>query len=169
MSLKMLQARRVAIVFAIVLALDQISKAIIRATLDFGTPYRGDVFFYFVRHQNTGLVGGVFSGVPYIGYLAPLLAFAVLVYLYRHLNPVSRWQSLAYGLVLGGAVGNIIDRVVFGAVTDFLQFHFYFIPFDFPWKYYPAFNLADSAIVIGVALLVLTWHSGEHENAPSTV
>jgi signal peptidase II len=60
-------------------------------------------------------------------------------------------------MVLGGAVGNFIDRIRLGSVTDFLQFHFYFIPFDFPWKFYPAFNLADTSIVIGVFILVLTW------------
>ncbi len=60
-------------------------------------------------------------------------------------------------MVLGGALGNFIDRLRFGSVTDFLQVHFYFIPFDFPWKFYPAFNLADSAIVMGVIALVFTW------------
>ena len=63
---------------------------------------------------------------------------------------------IAYGMILGGALGNFIDRIRLGAVTDFFQFHFLFIPFDFPWKYYPAFNIADSGIICGVILLFFT-------------
>jgi lipoprotein signal peptidase len=44
-----------------------------------------------------------------------------------------------------------------GAVTDFVQVHFYFVPFDFPWKFFPAFNVADACIDIGVVLLLITW------------
>jgi len=140
--------------------IDQIIKAIVRARID-TPPARGvDVFFQFTHHENTGVVGGAFREIPLFGYVAPLVAFAVLLYLIRHVHPESRFQWTAFGLILGGAIGNYIDRLVFGAVTDFLQFHFYFVPFDFPWKYYPAFNLADSAIVVGVGLLILGWNAG---------
>lgn len=143
--------------FAVVLAADQATKAIVIATIDVGGPYREDTFFYFTHQRNEGLVGGAFSGMKLITYTAPVVATLVLIYLYRHLNPESRLQQTAYGMVLGGALGNFIDRLRLGSVTDFIQVHFYFIPFDFPWKFYPAFNLADSAIVIGVFILVLTW------------
>ncbi|MDY0034116.1 MAG: signal peptidase II, partial [FCB group bacterium] len=90
----------------------------------------------------------------------PLFATAVLVYLFKHLNPLSKLQSVAYGCVAGGAIGNLIDRFRLGSVTDFIQVHFVFVKFDFPWKLYPAFNIADSAICIGVAaLIILTWRT----------
>ena len=89
-----------------------------------------------------------------------LFATAVLVYLFKHLNPLSKLQSVAYGCVAGGAIGNLIDRFRLGSVTDFIQVHFVFVKFDFPWKLYPAFNIADSAICIGVAaLIILTWRT----------
>ncbi len=89
------------------------------------------------------------------------MATVVLVYLFRHLDVYSIRQALAYGMVAGGAGGNLIDRIRLGHVTDFLQFYFYFIPFDFPWKRYPAFNVADSAICVGVFLLIISWHKVE--------
>lgn len=143
--------------FAVVVVLDQVSKAIVLDTIAEGTPYRENTFFYFTHQRNEGLVGGAFSGQTLITYTAPVVATLVLIYLYRHLNAESRLQHVAYGMVLGGALGNFVDRIRLGSVTDFIQVHFYFIPFDFPWKFYPAFNLADSAIVVGVLILVLTW------------
>jgi len=137
------------------------------ATIESPPPYREKVFFHFTHQRNEGLVGGLFSDYPVVTYVAPVIATIVLVYLFRHLNPASRIQSLAYGMVLGGALGNITDRVRFGSVTDFLQFHFYFIPFDFPWRYYPAFNVADSCITVGVVLLILSWNTGHHVKSKS--
>jgi signal peptidase II len=157
------QVRWIASIGAAVLVTDQMSKAIVRATVNPDTPHHDDVFFQWVRHSNPGIVGGMFRDVPLIAYIAPLAALAVLVYLFWHLDAGSRWQATAFGLVLGGAIGNLVDRVRFGGVTDFLQFHFYFVPFDFPWKYFPAFNVADSCIVVGVGLLVITWGRPERK------
>ena len=147
---------------------DQISKAIVIATLEPGTPFRSDTFFYFVHYRNTGLIGGSFSKYPFVTYLAPILATAVLFYIARHLDPNSRWQRIGYGMLVGGALGNLLDRIRLQSVTDFLQFHFYFIPFDFPWKFYPAFNIADSAILVGVSILVFSWSVDVPGNVPST-
>jgi signal peptidase II len=147
--------------FFLILCADQASKAVVRATIPWETSLaerRDDEFFYFTHERNRGLVGGMFRDSPAVAYTAPLLATAVLLYLFKHLEPNSRFQAAAYGLVAGGAVGNVIDRFWLGYVTDFFQFHFYFIPFDFPWKRYPAFNVADSAICIGVFLLIMGWH-----------
>lgn len=145
----------------VILICDQVSKEIVVRTIPERTETVFDhpgEFFWITHQRNTGLVGGMFSdrrGVPFV---APIVATLVLIYLYRHLDPASRFQALAFGMVVGGAIGNLIDRFRFGSVTDFLQFHFIFIPFDFPWKLYPAFNVADSAICVGVVLLVLlTW------------
>jgi len=77
--------------------------------------------------------------------LTSLVALALFIWLLR---VTDRFMAFALGFIIGGAIGNIIDRVRLGAVTDFLDFH---------WRAYhwPAFNLADSAIFIGVVILVL--------------
>jgi lipoprotein signal peptidase len=83
----------------------------------------------------------------------------IVAYLWRW-KPTRAWTVSALGLVAGGAIGNLIDRVVRGYVTDFVQ-----IPFDFP-----VFNVADSAIVIGVAMLVwwLVFGPTPDQTAPTT-
>ena len=156
-----------AVLLAVAVA-DQLTKAIVVRALPEGSWWPGgyeDRFFRFSHETNPGLVGGMFSNRPAVARTAPLIAFAVLLFLYTQLHVRERMQSIAYGLVAGGAVGNIIDRFRLGYVVDFLQFHFHFVPFDFPWKRYPAFNVADSAICVGVALLILGWHLAERRAA----
>lgn len=160
--------KRILMVLCIVLVADQVSKAIVIATIEEDQGYRGDTFFHFTHQRNDGLVGGMFSGLRKVTYIAPLAATVVLIYLFRHLDPASRFQAIAYGMIMGGAIGNFIDRLRLGSVTDFLQFHFYFIPFDFPWKYYPAFNVADSCICVGVGVLVLSWNAGRRDDDTDT-
>jgi signal peptidase II len=84
--------------------------------------------------------------------LALAISAWIVVMLRRHAD--DRLQSFALALVLGGALGNVVDRLRFGAVVDFLDFHVA------GW-HWPAFNVADSAITVGVALLV--WHSFVHK------
>ena len=161
-----LRKRQLAIIiaaFCLILIADQVTKAIVVAKIPEGhaPPGADRRFFYFAHEKNPGLVGGMFRDRPWIARTAPLVATVVLVYLFRHLDVYSLRQALAYGMVAGGAGGNLIDRIRLGHVTDFLQFYFYFIPFDFPWKRYPAFNVADSAICVGVFLLIVSWHKVE--------
>ncbi len=177
MSLRLSPERRkqllwVVVVVCSIVLLDQVTKALVMRYIPEGSEtlssHPGE-FFWLTHQRNTGLVGGMFRGSGVVPFIAPLLATLVLVYLFGHLNPASRLQSLAYGLVAGGAIGNIIDRFRLGSVTDFLQVHFYFVQFDFPWKLYPAFNVADSAICIGVvALIVFTWRHAPAESPGST-
>lgn len=156
------QIALILVVFTCVVCVDQVSKAIIRSvypgpeTVRMVGPH--PVFFRFTHQHNPGIVGGIFRDKPVMAYAAPLCATLVLIYLFRHLLAASNVQSIGYGLICGGAVGNLADRIRLGHVTDFLQFHFYFIPFDFPWKYYPAFNFADASICTGVFLLILSWY-----------
>ncbi|MCC6699688.1 MAG: signal peptidase II [Candidatus Hydrogenedentes bacterium] len=159
------RAKQLVWVLALVLAVagaDQIVKAIIVHQIERPVPYRDGTFFYITHERNPGLVGGHFADNRFVAVAAPIVAIAVLVYLLRHLNTHSKVQSAAYGLVAGGAAGNLIDRVLRGEVVDFLQVHFYFIPFDFPWKFWPAFNIADIAICCGVFLLIVTWRQLSH-------
>lgn len=77
-----------------------------------------------------------------------LIACAVIVYMVRRLGPRDRLVAVAFMLILGGAVGNVIDRLFYGYVIDFIDVYYR------TW-HWPAFNLADSAITIGAALLVI--------------
>lgn len=106
-------------------------------------------FFNLVMTWNRGVSFGLFNnGSPYNALILPLIAIIISVLLGIWLARVQK-PMVAYGLgsVIGGAVGNLIDRMRFGAVADFLDFHL--------WGYHwPAFNIADSAITIGVAILI---------------
>lgn len=126
-------------------------------------------YFSLTYVRNTGAAFGFLASanpgfrVPFF-LIVPLVAMVVLGFLYRDLPKSARWRSMALGLVSGGAVGNLIDRVRLGYVVDFLDFH---------WRtsyYFPAFNVADSAICVGVAILLLsTMSRKDDENASNSV
>ncbi|ACJ00937.1 signal peptidase II [Rhodospirillum centenum] len=106
-------------------------------------------FFNLVMAWNRGVSFGLFSHeaefMPYVLIGVALAISAVLVLWLRRTDRA--FQAASIGLVIGGALGNVIDRLRFGAVADFLDFHLS------GW-HWPAFNVADSAIVVGVALIV---------------
>ena len=87
----------------------------------------------------------------------------VLGFLYRDLPANAKWRGMALGLVSGGAIGNLIDRVRLGYVVDFLDFHYQ------TQYYFPAFNVADSAICLGVGILLLTNLVGKETHASPSV
>ncbi len=151
----------IAVVVLIVVTVDQTTKALVRAysPIEKYIVIGPEPQFFRISHQeNPGVVGGIFRENKVLAHAAPLLAVLVLLYLFRQLEPTSKLQLTAYGMIWGGAIGNnLLDRLRLGVVTDFLQFHFYFIPFDFPWKMYPAFNVADINICCGVFLLIVGW------------
>lgn len=147
--------------FLFVVLADQLTKLWILHNVPLGhfPPVR-PTFFHITYQRNPGLVIGLFSDTPVVARVAPVLATLVLAYLYRYLHPRSVLQNAAFGMVAGGAIGNLIDRFRLGFVVDFLQFDFYFLPdwLPLPTTRYPAFNVADSAICVGVAVLIVTWH-----------
>ena len=139
------------LVAAVTFVLDQVTKWVILEHV-MTPPQVIEVtgFFNLVMVWNRGVSFGLLSNDSDLG---PLLLSAMSVaisiglgvWLYR---TNSRFLGVALGLVIGGAIGNVIDRLRFGAVADFLDFHVA----GFHW---PAFNVADSGIVIGVALILL--------------
>jgi signal peptidase II len=137
-------------VVALVLVLDQATKWAALAWLDPVQPIGVTPFFNLVLVWNPGISFGLLREAGAMGpwlvtLLAVVISVALVVWLARETRLVAR---LALALILGGATGNIIDRLRFGAVVDFLDFH----AFGYHW---PAFNLADSAIVVGAAVLLL--------------
>ncbi|HEY2716041.1 MAG TPA: signal peptidase II [Solirubrobacterales bacterium] len=130
---------------ALVIALDQVSKAIVRAQVVIGEQI--DVFgpLGLTQTHNTGVSWGLASGTGAPLVIITVAALGVIVYLFAR-DPARPGMWVACGLVAGGAVGNLIDRVAAGHVTDFIE-----LP---PW---PPFNVADVCITFGVAILVLIY------------
>jgi len=114
-------------------------------------------FFNLALVWNYGISFGIFAGQRQpvlLIVMATAIVSVLLVWLYRNTSPLVTW---ALGLVIGGAIGNIVDRLRFGAVVDFLDFHI-------GGYHWPAFNVADSSIFIGVVLLCVSSMVGEREN-----
>ena len=136
---------------AVVVALDLYTKHLIQRAFEYGEHLKITGFFDLVRYHNEGAAfsfladaGGwqkwFFSGVS-------MIAVLVITYLLKK-HQHQKLFCLGLALVLGGAIGNLYDRLTLGYVVDFLSFHVN----DWFW---PAFNVADSAICVGVALLLL--------------
>ena len=113
-------------------------------------------FFYIVHIGNEGAAWGMFSGH---GEILALFALIALFAIYKCRNALELYRTpmqFAFGLLIGGVLGNLIDRLVHGHVIDFLDFHFGFtIPWVLPNGRYPAFNIADCGIVIGVFTYII--------------
>ena len=136
---------------ALIIVLDQVSKLLISGHFVYGESLRITGFFNLVLAHNTG---AAFSFLDNAGgwqrWMFTAIAIVASIWIVRLLRQHAQQTTfcLALALVLGGALGNLIDRVAYGYVVDFL---------DFYWNSYhfPAFNVADSAISVGAALLLL--------------
>jgi len=150
---------------------DQWSKLGIIAHFDYGESIILIRDFFNVTYvRNTGAAFGFLAAanptfrVPFF-LVVPIVAMVVLGFLYRDLPANAKWRAMALGLVSGGAIGNLIDRVRLGYVVDFLDFHYNTA------YYFPAFNVADSAICVGVTILLLSTLTTKKEtqNASSPI
>ncbi|HKT32556.1 MAG TPA: signal peptidase II [Gammaproteobacteria bacterium] len=138
---------------AAVILLDQLSKWLVASHLAVYDSIRVLPVFNLVLIHNPGAAWSFLAGASgWQRWLFTILALAVsaaiVVWLRFLPRREYRWRAIALSLVLAGALGNVIDRLWHGYVIDFLQFHYQ------GW-YYPAFNLADSAITVGAAMLIL--------------
>lgn len=133
---------RAALVAAVVVALDQLTKAIVRAEIDRFEQIDLILGIKLVHTRNTGVAFSMFSGGgPIVVIIACVALVALLAFFATHLKTRLIW--LPTGMLLGGAAGNLIDRIRLGWVTDFIK-----IP------HWPAFNVADIAVTFGVIILV---------------
>ncbi len=101
---------------------------------------------YFTLVHNTGIAFGLLKDCGFVFIIIPLILAGLLiynVYYYRHSEQLSRTYIVAFSLILGGAIGNLIDRISLGYVVDFIDF-----------RIWPVFNIADSAITIGAAIIL---------------
>jgi signal peptidase II len=154
--------RRIAALALVVLAFDQLTKALVLRYLpnvwDERTVLPG--FFRLVHWQNTGAAWSSFTGKNGLLALIAIAALVILFFSRHHFNSHTLLGQFAFGLVIGGIMGNLADRILRQHVVDFLRF--YLQQRGGEEIGFPAFNIADSAICVGVTLVFLmTWRS-EH-------
>jgi signal peptidase II len=139
---------RAGLVLAGVLAVDQLTKALVRSSLQVGERREVLPFLDLVRVNNDGIAFGFLGGGQALVVVAVAAALGgLLVFFALHADRRLIW--LPTGLLLGGALGNVLDRLRDGAVTDFIK-----VP------HWPAFNVADVAITAGVVALVISLDAG---------
>ncbi|MGD1993708.1 MAG: signal peptidase II [Anaerolineae bacterium] len=149
----------------LVLVLDQVTKGLIVARMTLGqsmdlTPWLAPVF-RLTYITNTGVAFGLFPGLGDFFIIVDLVVVVVLM-IYNRWLPAGNWiMRVALGFQLGGALGNVTDRLLRGAVVDFLDLNFW------PLKTWPVGNLADVSIVAGVVLLgIMILFEGKEQERP---
>ena len=136
---------------AVVILIDQLTKTLILSRFALNDSHTVTAFFNIVRWHNTGAAFSFLAGAAgwqrwfFVG-LGIAATFFIVWMLRRHGG--QRLFSWALALILGGAIGNVVDRLLHGYVVDFIQVHY-------ERSYFPSFNVADSAITVGAALLIL--------------
>jgi signal peptidase II len=143
-----------------VILLDQVTKALVVANLalyEQWAPVEAlRPYFTLTYIQNTGAAFGLLPNGGWFFVAVAVLVSGLIVYFYRTMPDQTWLIRAALGLQLGGGLGNLVDRIQRGYVVDFLDF-----------KFWPVFNVADSALVVGViALLVATWWQERQARAP---
>jgi signal peptidase II len=137
----------------VVLIIDRLSKLAVERNLAPGAHVSvlGDVLW--IDHtRNTGIAFSLFRTHGSLVFVFDLVAIGAILYFARRLPPAEPWLAVGLGLVLGGAMGNALDRVLSGAVTDFIDL-----------RVWPVFNLADSAISVGALLVAWRLYAGPRQ------
>lgn len=137
------------VIALIVIVIDQLSKWLIIKKMDLYESFPIiDNFFYLTSHRNKGAAWGILQDQMMFFYIITIIAVIGIVYAMEKYAKGQRLFSFSLSLVLGGAIGNFIDRLFRKEVVDFLDV--YIFTYD-----YPIFNIADSALVIGVIILFI--------------
>jgi signal peptidase II len=132
-----------------ILIADQLTKALVAANLELGQRVRvlGDLVQVW-HAQNSGAAFSLFQGGSFVFLVVSVLSIGMVAYFHRSLRAQGPWLHVVLGVILGGTLGNFIDRLRQGYVTDWLSVGIG----DTRW---PTFNVADSSIVVGIGILVL--------------
>lgn len=138
-----------------VILIDFLTKALVVSRFQLGESVKIiEGFFNFTYVRNTGAAFGLLAKadpsfrIPFF-LVVPVVALVVILLIFKKIPDQSRRMASALALVIGGAIGNLLDRVRYGYVVDFLDFHWNFR------YHFPAFNVADMAICVGVGILML--------------
>ena len=138
---------------SVAIVLDQITKAMATANLEMWTPIEVMPFFNFMLAHNTGAAFSFLADSGgwqrwFFTTIAFVVSIAIIVWI-KKLKPEEKTMGISLALILGGAIGNLIDRVRFGYVVDFIDIYV-------GTSHWPAFNIADSAITIGAAIMIIS-------------
>ena len=137
------------VAFLVIVIGDQVTKIIVDHTLSLGGSYAIiDDFFYFTYAHNTGAAWGMLAGKISLFLIVSVVAAIGIIYYFMKSESYQKLTRFGLVLVFGGLIGNLIDRLAFGYVRDFIDF----IIFGYN---FPIFNVADMAITIGMALVIL--------------
>lgn len=137
------------IIAVIIIAIDQLSKWTIIKTMELGEQITViEDFFYLTSHRNTGAAWGILEGQMMFFYIVTVVVVIGVVYYMQKYAKGNKLLAISLSFILGGAIGNFIDRLYRKEVVDF--FDFIIINYDFP-----IFNIADSALVVGVSLIII--------------
>jgi len=154
--------KKYVVIFSLIIILDQVSKFIIKSIFS-DNPYKVIHVikdFFLIRYvENKGAVWGIFSQstntiIPKLITILSMVALVIVIYFFLKLESKCKFELTSLSFIIGGAVGNIIDRLIYGSVVDFLEVYVK----DFRW---PTFNVADSFISIGVILLIISIWRGK--------
>lgn len=150
------------ITLAVVLIGDQLSKIIVSSSMRLSSSHTIiDNFFYFTYAHNEGAAWGMLEGKISLFLLVAIVAVIGMIYYFTKTTKEEVLTRFGLVLALAGAIGNLIDRVCFGYVRDFIDF----IIFGYN---FPIFNIADMALVIGIGLIILETLLGERNNGKNT-
>ncbi len=137
------------IIALFVIALDQLTKYLIVKNMELGESIKViEDFLYITSHRNRGAAWGILEGQMWFFYIITVIVIIGIVYYIQKAAKGKMLFGVSLGFMLGGAIGNFIDRVFRNEVVDFINT--YIFGYDFP-----VFNIADSALVIGVAMLMI--------------
>lgn len=137
------------IIAAIIIVIDQISKWLIVKNMELGENITViENFLYITSHRNRGAAWGILQGQMWFFYIITAVVIIGMIYYIQKYTKENKVMGIALGLMLGGAIGNFIDRLFRKEVVDFINT--YIFSYDFP-----IFNVADSALCVGVALLFI--------------
>jgi len=139
---------RLLLIVAVVIIFDQLTKLVITASMEIGQSITViNNFLYITYVRNPGAAFGILPYQTLFFILITLVVAVLIIYYYRILSDDHKWLRCGLALQLGGALGNLIDRIRGGYVVDFIDFKI--------WP--PVFNLADSAIVIGIGIFLIAF------------
>lgn len=149
------------LIAGLIVLLDQLTKYLIRTNLALGEIYRPDLWITqiarIVHWQNTGAAFGMFQSLGNVFMVLSMIVSAAIIYYYPQVPRQDKLIRLAMAMLLGGAVGNLIDRLYQGYVTDFISI-----------SEFPVFNIADASISLGVVVLFVGLWLQEREKEAST-
>ena len=136
---------------AISLFLDQLTKTIVRKVVVLrGTIQVIREYFQITYAENTGAAFGMFRGQNAIFIVVSIIAMVFIFAYYRRFK-ASTWMRMSLGLLLGGALGNLMDRILLHHVVDFIRVRYWLLH----WRWWPSFNIADASVCVGAIMWIL--------------